>query len=104
MFLTATETVFSLRQGREKRASAVWRLQLAGADPSAQVEGHESLPGKVNYMIGNDKSQWHTGIPTFRKVQYRHVWPGVDMVWYGTQNPTGMANRRCPSSISTSRK
>lgn len=86
MFLTATEAVFSLRQAGEKKSRAVWRLQLAGANPSAPVEGQESLPGKVNYMIDSDRSQWHTGIPTFRKVQYRDVWPGVDMVWYGTQN------------------
>jgi hypothetical protein len=86
MFLTATEAVFSLRQSREKRSTAVLRLQLAGADPNATVEGQEQLPGIVNYMIGNDKSQWHTDIPTFRRVQYRDVWSGIDMVWYGTQN------------------
>jgi hypothetical protein len=86
MFLAATEAVFSLRQTKQKNARAVWRLQLAGANQNATIEGQESLPGKVNYMIGNDRSQWHTGIPTFRKVQYRDVWSGVDIVWYGTQN------------------
>jgi hypothetical protein len=78
MFLTATEAVFSLRQTKEKNSRAVWRLQLAGANQSATIEGQESLPGKVNYMIGNDRSQWHRGISTFRKVQYRDVWPGVE--------------------------
>ena len=86
MFLTASEAVFSLRQAKEKKSNATWRLQLAGANQNAAIEGHEALPGKVNYMIGNDRSQWHTGIPTFRKVQYSDVWPGVDMVWYGTHN------------------
>lgn len=86
MFLTATEAVFSLRPTTKKKSRAVWRLQLAGANQNATVEGRESAPGKVNYMIGNDRNQWHTGVPTFRKVHYGDVWPGVDMVWYGTQN------------------
>jgi hypothetical protein len=86
MFLTATEAVFSLRQTKEKNSRAVWRLQLAGANQNATIKGQDSLPGKVNYMIGNDRNQWHTGIPTSRKVHYGDVWPGVDLVWYGTQN------------------
>src|SRR4030095_1076982 len=59
MFLTATEAVFFLRQTRKKNSRAVWRLQLPGANQNATIEGQESLPGKVNYMIGNDRSQWH---------------------------------------------
>ena len=51
-----------------------------------ELNGEQALPGKVNYMIGNDRKKWHTGIPTFRQVRYNNVWPGIDMVWYGTQS------------------
>ena len=84
VFLTATEAVFSLRRTQQQRATL--RMKLAGANQAAPVEGRQSLPGKVNYMIGNDPSQWHTNVPTFREVHYGEVWPGVGMVWYGTQN------------------
>src|SRR6185369_4774922 len=83
LFLTPTEAVFSLRH-TDKKAS-VLRMNLVGADANAQLDGRQELRGKVNYLIGNDRTKWRTGIPTFRKVHYDDVWPGVDMVWYGTQ-------------------
>ncbi|HSE18999.1 MAG TPA: SBBP repeat-containing protein, partial [Pyrinomonadaceae bacterium] len=86
VFLTPTEAVFSLRRDQNKAPRAVLRMKLPGANQNAAIEGQQTLPGKVNYMIGSNKNQWHTGIPTFRQVQYTDTWPGVDMVWYGTKN------------------
>jgi hypothetical protein len=39
----------------------------------------------VNYLIGKDPKQWRTNIPTFGKVRYEGVYPGVDLVYYGHQ-------------------
>src|ERR1051326_2162352 len=61
-------------------------LKLEGSDPLALIEGAEPLPGQVNYLIGNDPSQWHTDISTFAKVQYHQVYPGVDLIYYGNQH------------------
>jgi hypothetical protein len=85
LFLTSTEAVFSLRDSEEKAINSVLRMKLVGADQNAALSGDHELQGKVNYMIGNDRAKWRTGIPTFRKVHYNDVWPGVDMLWYGTQ-------------------
>jgi hypothetical protein len=82
LFLTPTNAVFSLRNTEKK--TSVLRMNLVGANANAQLAGQHELQGKVNYMIGNDRSKWRTGIPTFRKVHYDDVWPGVDMLWYGT--------------------
>src|SRR6185312_1135438 len=60
VFLTATEAVFSLRPVPDAASRAVLRMKLAGANQDARVEGEQSLPGKVNYMIGNDRNEWHT--------------------------------------------
>jgi hypothetical protein len=46
---------------------AVLRLKLVGATTKARAEGREKLPGKVNYLLGNDRTQWRTNIPTFAK-------------------------------------
>ena len=86
VFLTPAEAVFSLRSETNKTPRSVLRMKMIGADQSAKVEGGEPLQGKVNYLVGNDRSKWHTGIPTFREVHYSNVWSGVDMVWYGTQS------------------
>lgn len=45
----------------------------------------EELPGKSNYFIGNDSKKWRTDIPTYAKVKYQDVYPGVDLVYYGNQ-------------------
>src|SRR5439155_18826573 len=63
----------------------VLRLQLVGANPHPHIAGLEELPGKVNYFLGNDPQRWRTNIPTYAKVKYEGVYPGVDLVYYGQQ-------------------
>ena len=60
-------------------------MKLVNANPKAQIEGLERLPGISNYFIGNDSKKWRTSIPNFGKVQYRNVYPGIDLVYYGNQ-------------------
>jgi hypothetical protein len=36
------------------------RMQLVGANPYAVVSGIDALPGRVNYISGQDAAQWHT--------------------------------------------
>jgi len=60
-------------------------MRLLGANPSAAVRGLEPQPGVVNYLVGNDPEKWHSGIPTFAKVNYSAIYPGIDLVFYGNQ-------------------
>ena len=64
---------------------AVLSLKLNGARPSPQIIGSDVLSSKVNYFTGNDRSKWRTGVRTYSKVQYRGVYPGIDVVYYGNQ-------------------
>jgi hypothetical protein len=66
-------------------SSAVVRMKLVGANAKAAVTGAEELPGKSNYFIGNDPKKWRTNVPTYAKVRYENVYPGVDLVYYGNQ-------------------
>lgn len=70
---------------RSAQKGDVIRMELVGADPKAHVEGTEPLPGKANYFVGNDPARWHTDVPTYAKVRYASVYPGVDLVYYGNQ-------------------
>jgi hypothetical protein len=63
----------------------VVRMELAGASHDIHVAGTDRLPGSANYFIGNDSAKWHIGVPTYSKVQYTGVYPGVDLVYYGSQ-------------------
>ncbi len=60
-------------------------MKLVGANPEAATTGSDPLPGKSNYLIGNDPQKWHRGIPQFAGVHYADVYPGIDLVFYGRQ-------------------
>ena len=98
LFLTGDEAVLSLRKPRaiekdqrrkapdaEVREGSVLRLKMIGANARAEVEGQDELPGKINYLTGNDPEKWQRNIPTYRKVYYKDVYPGIDLVYYGNQ-------------------
>src|SRR5258708_7649029 len=62
-------------------AAAVLRMQLIGANAAAAANGQQELAGKVNYFIGNDPAKWRTNISTYEQVQYKEVYPGIDLVY-----------------------
>jgi hypothetical protein len=81
----------------------VLKLSFVGLDHESKVSGVDELPGKVHYLIGKP-SQWHTNVPLYRKVSYRHLYPGVDLTYYGNQgqleNDFIVAPHHDPSQIS----
>lgn len=110
LFLTPTEAVLSLRRetpskqtasSRRTRGTeasthpqgaaratlrfATLRIGLKGANSAARVVGVDELPGKSNYLLGNDPAKWHTQIPTYARVKYENVYPGIDLVYHGNQ-------------------
>ncbi len=60
------------------------RLRYDGADPHARSSGDDQLPGVATYLIGADPSRWQVDVPTYARVSYHDVYPGVDLVYYGT--------------------
>ena len=103
VFLTGNETVFALhsspapsapasnpaersRQRRaQKQIDASISMKLAGGNSQASIAAQNELPGRSNYFIGSDPSQWHTGVKQYSRVAYRNVYPGVDMAFHGQQ-------------------
>src|SRR5437667_1507653 len=79
--LSTPERLATQAQG----APVVVRMSLVGAAPKPFVSGLDELPGKANYFIGKDRSKWRTNVPTYAKVHYREVYPGIDLVYYGNQ-------------------
>jgi hypothetical protein len=64
----------------------VLHMQLVGASADSSLSAMDRLPGTVNYFYGSNPSHWHTGIPTFAKVQYSGVYPGVNLVYYSNSS------------------
>jgi len=98
MFLTAGEAVMVLsRSERREKGSprrhepapvvqqAVVRMRMEGGAANAPVVGLERQPGISAYFIGNDPAKWRPEVPRYSRVEYKRVYPGVDLVYYGDQ-------------------
>jgi len=103
LFLSGGEAVLSLQgQTRKKspelvpdlvksnhpqkaHSATVLRMQLLGSDAKASVRGMQQLPGRSNYIHGNNPKDWHTNVAAYARVQYNDVYPGVNLVYYGNQ-------------------
>ena len=75
-------SIGTLASDRKSRRAV--SLQFAGAQSPRAVPGN-ALPGKVNHINGNDPSKWRTGQPTYERVTYNGIYPGIDIAWYGSQ-------------------
>jgi hypothetical protein len=60
-------------------------VTLPDASRRASISGESRLPGTVNYFSGADPRNWHTGLATFKRLRYRGVYPGIDLIYYGSQ-------------------
>jgi hypothetical protein len=65
--------------------ASVLSLRLVNANPKAEISGLRELPGRSNYFFGKDPKKWRTNVPNYAKVRYQHIYPGVDLVYYGNQ-------------------
>lgn len=80
LFLTGNEAVLSVPQSDQE---SVLRMKMVGANPSTSLSGVDELPGKSNYFIGNNASEWHANVANYSKVKYQQPYPGIDLVFYG---------------------
>lgn len=97
IYLTGQEAVVAIRPPRpgpgarnlraqsDQSSPDVLRMKLTGASLNSAPDGVDRLPGVANYFAGNDPSKWHTGVPTYAKVRYANAYPGIDLVYYGSQ-------------------
>ncbi len=97
-FLTAGAMVLNLRASHVESTSnknssqaassqsstrATLQFRLIGANSNPQVVGEDPQSGRVNYFIGKDPSKWYTNVPTYGKIRYKNVYPGIDLIFYG---------------------
>lgn len=64
---------------------SVVSMTLTGADPRARLAPGDRLPGSSTYLIGNDPSKWRHDIPHYRAVKAEGIYPGIDVVYYGSE-------------------
>jgi hypothetical protein len=88
----------ALTVGDEENGKLI-ELRMLGArhvDPIAD----DRLPGVVNDLRGNDPRAWKTQIPTFERVRYPDLYPGISLGWYGNQRQLEYDFRLAPGADS----
>jgi hypothetical protein len=103
LWLTAIEAVLQLRSPMQSRlapqvsappetsaaramgTATTIRMRMLGANPGTTLTGLVPLAVTTSYFIGNDPTRWRSHVPTFSKVCYENVYPGIDLVFHGEQ-------------------
>jgi hypothetical protein len=69
-------------RGQDLKTWAV-KLDFVGAEPGVRPVGRDEADGIVSYFKGKP-ANWKAGIPTYSKLVYHNLWPGIDVVYSGT--------------------
>jgi hypothetical protein len=77
LFLTDSEAVLALQ------GTAI-HMQLAGANADVVPVGAGPLPGRNNFIIGNDPSKWQMDVPSYSRVEYRDIYRGITLDYHST--------------------
>ena len=93
LYLNSTSAVLALtspsrraRRSGENVGSSVVAMRFGGAQKNPEVSAVGRLPGRSNYFIGRDPAGWLTDVAQFSRVRYRHLYPDIDLDFYGKQN------------------
>src|SRR5579864_1207273 len=81
--LTATGSALSLFD-LEHRRSATVRTRIAGGNPSPILDAIDRQSTETNYIRGNDPAKWLRNVPSWSRVKYTGVYPGIDLVFFGS--------------------
>ena len=59
------------------------KLDFVGANADVRPSGEERTGAVISYFKGKPE-EWKTGLPTYSKIIYKDLWPGIDLAYYGT--------------------
>ena len=76
-------TPTSSTEGRSTGSRSTLRIQFADANPEAVIQTGPTLPGTVNYLLGDDPSRWVKNATTFSAITYTELYPGVNLAFSG---------------------
>jgi hypothetical protein len=62
---------------------AVIRMQFLGGAASTRIVALQRQAARVNDLIGRNPRSWHVNIPTYARIEYRNLYPGIDLAFHG---------------------
>ncbi|MEW6745574.1 MAG: hypothetical protein AB1486_22720 [Planctomycetota bacterium] len=83
LYFTSEGVTFALVGEDEQPGRWVVKLNFAGARAGVRPRGEEKQEAVFSYFKGKP-DEWKTGLPTFAKLVYDDLWPGIDIIYSGT--------------------
>jgi hypothetical protein len=56
-------------------------VRFAGANLEPRIEALDGLAGKVNFLLGDQREDWQTDVPTYAAILYHDLYPGIDLAY-----------------------
>jgi hypothetical protein len=80
------EKIIPARRGAPTSVQAeAIRMTMLGANPAATMAAQQPSSTYVNYMNGPFHKDWKLGVPTYLQARTTALYPGIDVVYYGSQ-------------------
>lgn len=103
LFLTGNGAVLSFRHASRSQTaganSQTWVcMKWLGSEPAPHGAGLAKLASQSNYFIGNDPRLWRTGVPNYARVDFRNIYPGIDLAYYGNPHQLEYGFRVTPGA------
>src|SRR3954452_5645966 len=77
-YVTHREVMLAFAK-RGNASGVALALRFVGRNSKSEPTGTRRAPGVVNYLHGNDRAEWATGLRHYRQVVYRNLWRGIDL-------------------------
>src|SRR5437763_9793244 len=60
-------------------------ISLLNSNRSPSIEALDPVPTRIDYFVGT-RDRWRSNVPSFARVRYAAVYPGIDIVYYGNRS------------------
>ena len=58
-------------------------MRFIGAGDGSRIVASNALKGHSNYLLGADSSRWIQGVSNYERIEYKAIYPGIDLAFYG---------------------
>jgi gliding motility-associated-like protein len=72
----------SLPRNFDKLSWHSYKVTFSNCNTEAVAKGSLETPEYYNYFLGNDKSKWASNAKGFHRIEYKELYPGIDLHMY----------------------
>ncbi len=71
----------------DENPTEYWQLNIRphNAAKNTKIVAESQLNSTSSYFYSQDKSTWFQGVPHYKSVSYKEIYPGIDLKYYGTK-------------------